>query len=45
MAAITSGNALKGLRYLPVFILSGLAIYFIVVKVLGAIFVGIGAAA
>jgi flagellar protein FlaJ len=45
MSAISSGSPVKGLKYLPVFILAGFVIYFIVLKVLGLLFAGIGAAA
>ncbi|MCL4389372.1 type II secretion system F family protein [Candidatus Marsarchaeota archaeon] len=45
MSAINSGNPLRGLKYLPVFILAGIGIYFVVSQVLSVLFAGIGAAA
>jgi Flp pilus assembly protein TadB len=44
MSAISSGSPVKGLKYLPVFILAGFLIYFIVLKVLGLLFSGINTA-
>jgi flagellar protein FlaJ len=43
MAAISSGSAIKGLKYLPVFIICGVAIFFIVQYVISLMFAGIGA--
>lgn len=43
VSAISSGAAIKGLKYLPVFIVMGLAIFFIVSLVLGGMFSTIGA--
>ncbi len=45
VAAISSGAAIKGLKYLPVFIIIGLSIFFIVSIVLGGLFSSIGSAA
>jgi hypothetical protein len=43
MAAISTGSAIKGLKYLPVFIICGIAIFFIVQYVISLMFAGIGA--
>ncbi|MGI0100226.1 MAG: type II secretion system F family protein [Candidatus Micrarchaeaceae archaeon] len=43
MSAISSGSAIKGLRYLPVFIIIGIVIFFIVKALIAGIFSGIGA--
>ena len=43
MAAISSGSAIKGLRYLPVFVIVGLLIFIIVQAVIAGVFAGIGA--
>jgi flagellar protein FlaJ len=45
VSGISSGAAIKGLKYLPVFILIGLAIFFLVSIALGGLFSGIGPAA
>ena len=42
MSAISTGSAVKGLRYLPIFMGVGLVIYFIVGNVIGALFSGLG---
>ena len=42
MAAISSGSAIKGLKYLPVFIIVGVVIFFIVQYVIALMFAGIG---
>lgn len=41
MAAISTGSAVKGLRYLPVFIAVGFIIYFIVQNVIASLFTSI----
>lgn len=41
MSAISSGSAIKGLRWLPIFILIGLALFFIMQAVIGSLFSGI----
>jgi Flp pilus assembly protein TadB len=41
MSAISSGSTVKGLRYLPIFILIGLALFFIMQAVIGGVFSGI----
>jgi Flp pilus assembly protein TadB len=42
MAAISSGSAVKGLRYMPAFIIIGLLIYLVVGHVVGSLFSTIG---
>jgi archaeal flagellar protein FlaJ len=42
MAAISSGSAVKGLRYMPVFIGVGFLIYFVVQNVIASLFSSIG---
>ncbi|MFI5412353.1 MAG: type II secretion system F family protein [Candidatus Micrarchaeales archaeon] len=42
MSAISTGSAVKGLRYLPVFIAVGLIIYFIVQNVIASMFSSLG---
>ena len=42
MAAISSGSAVKGLKYLPVFIVIGILIFIVVQFVIAGIFSGIG---
>ena len=42
MSAISSGSAVKGIKYLPLFIIIGIGIYFVVGKVIAALFAGIG---
>ena len=44
VSAISSGTAIKGLKYLPVFIITGLAIFFLVSFVLGELFSSLGPA-
>ncbi len=44
MSAISSGSAIKGMKYLPIFILLGLAIFFVVQTVVGGLFTSIGSA-
>ena len=41
VAAISTGSALRGLRYLPIFLIVGLGIYFVVSSAIGSIFSGI----
>ncbi len=43
MSAISSGSAIKGLKLLPVFIVAGIVIFFIVQYVIALMFAGIGA--
>ncbi len=43
MAAISSGSAIKGLKYLPVFIIIGIAIFIVVQTVIAGVFAGLGA--
>ncbi len=43
MSAINSGSPVKGVKYLPLFILGGLGIYLIVIKVLSGLFSGLNA--
>ncbi len=38
MSAITSGSALKGIRYVPLFVIIGIVIYFAVAGLVGTIF-------
>ncbi|MCL4390715.1 MAG: type II secretion system F family protein [Candidatus Micrarchaeaceae archaeon] len=42
MSSISSGSAIKGLRWLPLFVLGGLGIYFVVGTMIGTIFSSIG---
>ncbi len=42
MSAISSGSSVKGLRYMPIFVVVGLAIFIIVRIVIGAFFANIG---
>ncbi|MGC8623039.1 MAG: type II secretion system F family protein, partial [Candidatus Micrarchaeia archaeon] len=42
MSAISSGSAIKGIRYLPIFIVAGFGIYLVVQNLIGAIFSSIG---
>ncbi len=44
MSAISSGKAIKGLKYLPVFIILGVVIYIGVKALIASIFAGIGGA-
>jgi pilus assembly protein TadC len=44
LAAISTGNPIKGLKYMPVFIATGLGIFFISQLLLKGVFAGIGAA-
>jgi archaellum biogenesis protein FlaJ (TadC family) len=41
MSAISSGSAIKGLRWLPVFLLIGIALFFIMQALIGGVFAGI----
>jgi flagellar protein FlaJ len=41
MSAISSGSAVKGIRYLPIFIILGLVIFIIMQHVIGSMFAGI----
>ncbi len=41
MSAVSTGSAIRGLKYLPVFVLGGLGIYLIVAKVIVGLFAGI----
>lgn len=43
MSAMSNGSIVKGLRYVPVFIIVGLLIYVVVGSVIGALFANIGA--
>ncbi len=43
MSAISSGSAVRGIRYLPVFIIVGIVIFFVVQILIAGIFTGIGA--
>lgn len=42
MSAISSGSAIKGIKYLPVFIIIGIIIFIIVQTLIAGIFAGIG---
>jgi flagellar protein FlaJ len=42
MSSISSGSAIKGLRWLPLFVIGGLGIYFVVGTMIGTIFSSIG---
>ena len=42
MSAVSTGSAVKGLKYLPVFIIVGLVIYFVVQTVMAGLFSSIG---
>lgn len=42
MSAISSGSPIKGLRYLPVFIVVGILIFIVVQNVIAGVFAGIG---
>jgi hypothetical protein len=42
MSAISSGSAIKGMRYLPLFVVAGFGIYLAVQSVIGAVFSSIG---
>lgn len=42
MSAISTGSAIRGIKYLPVFILGGLGVYLIVARVIVSLFAGIG---
>ncbi len=44
MSAISSGSAVKGLRFMPIFIVVGIIIFIMVQNVIGAMFSGLGAA-
>ncbi|MDE1870793.1 MAG: type II secretion system F family protein [Candidatus Micrarchaeota archaeon] len=43
MSAISSGSAIKGLRWLPIFIIIGIVIFIVMQALIGGIFAGIGA--
>lgn len=43
MAAISSGSAIKGIKYLPVFIIIGITIFIVMQTLIAGIFSGIGA--
>lgn len=45
MSAISSGSAVKGLKYLPLFIIAGMIVYFIVQNVIAGMFSSIGGGA
>ena len=38
MSAISTGSAIKGMRYLPVFLLIGVILYFVMQAVIGGVF-------
>jgi len=42
MSTIASGSTIRGIKYLPIFILGGLGLYLLVVKVLVGLFAGLG---
>lgn len=44
ISAISSGKAIRGVRWLPIFILAGMAIFFIVGAVMGSLFSSFGTA-
>jgi hypothetical protein len=44
MSAIASGSAMKGLKYLPLFVAAGIAIFLVMQSVVGSMFVHIGGA-
>ena len=44
ISAISSGSALKGIKFLPVFIIAGIAIFFIVSAVMNTVFSSFGTA-
>jgi hypothetical protein len=44
ISAISSGSALKGIKFLPVFIIVGIAIFFIVSAVMNTVFSSFGTA-
>jgi hypothetical protein len=41
MSAISTGSAIKGMRYLPAFLLIGVVLYFVMQAVIGGVFGGI----
>ncbi len=43
MSAINTGSPVKGVRYLPLFIIGSVGIYFVVIKVLSGLFSGLSA--
>ncbi len=45
MSAISTGSAIKGLKYLPLFIIVGILIFLVVQAVIALVFAGIGAGA
>ncbi len=44
IAAITSGETIRGIRYLPLFVAAGLIIFYVVTLVMGSIFTSLGTA-
>ncbi len=42
VSTISSGSAIKGIRYLPIFVILGLVIFYVVFNVMGGIFSSIG---
>jgi hypothetical protein len=42
MSAISSGSAIKGLKYLPVFIIIGIMIFFVMQAIIASMFASIG---
>lgn len=42
VSAITSGEAIRGMRYLPVFVVTGLIVFYLVTIVMGTVFSGLG---
>lgn len=45
MSSISTGSAMRGIKYLPLFILGGLGIYLIIAKLIAGLFAGITPAA
>jgi Flp pilus assembly protein TadB len=43
MSAISSGSAIKGIKYLPIFVIVGIVIFLVVKFMISAVFSGIGA--
>jgi archaeal flagellar protein FlaJ len=43
MSAISTGSAIKGLKWVPVFIIIGIIVFFVMQTLIGGIFAGIGA--
>jgi hypothetical protein len=42
VSAISSGSAMKGIRYMPVFVIIGVVIFIVMVTVIGGVFKSIG---